>query len=196
MQLEATESVAEFGHVLLGMLERAAAFGKEYVVRLAAHFFQQHVPFFCFRVTTATSSVILLLLLILQFFPALQYLFVLFVCFLISVSSSSSLCFFTVQQVSVPLQHVYMLFFLQPFLSGLVASHSSGHLPVVSFVSFLCSPVFMVWLVLLRSRIRYASIFRVLSLDELRLFGLLCLTVWPQELHLSRIKNQHEHWMY
>ena len=44
-QLEAAENVAEFGQVLLGMLERAAAFGKEYVVRLAAHFFQQHVPF-------------------------------------------------------------------------------------------------------------------------------------------------------
>ena len=64
----------------------------------------------------------------------------------------------------------------------------------------LCFFFLMVCLVLLCYRTRYASISLAFYIDELRLFGLLCLTVCDHMIictrYLSRMKNQHGHWVY
>ena len=49
---------------------------------------------------------------------------------------------------------------------------------------------------LLCSRTRYASISLVLPWLIAVVFGFLCLSLWPQNLYLSRMKNQHGHWGY
>ena len=77
---------------------------------------------------------------------------------------SSSCCFVRAAGICCS-SSARMLFFLQPFLSNLLASHSSENLPFVFalfslflHLFFLFFSFVIVWLVLLYSRMRYTSI--------------------------------------
>ena len=56
--------------------------------------------------------------------------------------------------------------------------------------------IFVVWLVLSCCRTRYASISLALPWLIAVVLVLLCLNLWPHNLYLFRMKNQHGHWVY
>ena len=100
-----------------------------------------------------------------------------------------------VQQLSVPLQHVCCS---SCSLSDLLASHYSEHLSAfflslkLLFFLFFWSGLFCCVLVYTR----YASISLALPWLIAVVLVLLCPSLWPQNLYLSRMKNQHGHWVY
>ena len=89
-------------------------------------------------------------------------------------------------------------YFIVRVLSACCVICALPHLGILSFfirlVFFFCSSFFSGGVFLLCSRTRYASTWFA-YLDSLATFSF-SLTVWPQNLYLSRIKNQEGHWGY
>ena len=61
---------------------------------------------------------------------------------------------------------------------------------------FLFSLIFLGWLVRCVLGTRYASISLALPWLIAVVFGFPRLSLWPQNLYISRMKNQHGHWVY
>ena len=93
-----------------------------------------------------------------------------------------------VQQLSVPLQARNTYAVLAAFL---ILHQSSELLSAFFLLIFL---ICLVWLVLLCST-RYASISPALPWLIVVVLFFLCLSLWPHNLYLERMKNQHGHWL-
>ena len=104
---------------------------------------------------------------------------------LMPASSYSSCCFVRATNICSSLSPVL---FLWPFLSDVLASHSSEHL------SFSCFFLFFLWSGLFCCVLVPVTLaFHLIYLGELRLYGLLCPTVFDHIISLSRMKNQRGH---
>ena len=89
-----------------------------------------------------------------------------------------------------------MLLFLQPCWSSCITLFRT---PVGFYSSVFLVLVFLnflVWLVLFRCRTRYVSISLALPWLIAVVLFFLRLSLWPHNLYLSRMKNQHGHWVY
>ena len=82
-------------------------------------------------------------------------------------------------------------------LSDILASHYSQHLSSFFSLFVLIFIVVLVWIVLMCSRTRYASISLAFTLINWG-FALFFLShcLWAQNWYLSRMKNQLGHWVY
>ena len=106
--------------------------------------------------------------------------------------SSSPCCFVRATGPGICSSSARMLFFWQPFLSDLLASHSSEHLSFV-LLCFLFRSLFFFFFLLFFSwsglfccvLVPGTLSFHLLYLDKLRLFVLLCFTVCDHRICIS-----------